>query len=60
MYCHHEERFSSPSLSLRDATFGRSVILLIDHTDEGTMGLIINKPLPIFVNDIIKEFKLYR
>ena len=42
---------------LRDATFGRSVILLIDHTDEGTMGLIINKPLPIFVNDIIKEFK---
>lgn len=42
---------------LRDVTFGRSVILLIDHTDEGTMGLIINKPLPIFVNDIIKEFK---
>ena len=42
---------------LRDATFGRSVILLIDHTDEGTMGLIIKKPLPIFVNDIIKEFK---
>ena len=42
---------------LRDATFGRSVILLIDHTDEGTMGLIVNKPLPIFVNDIIKEFK---
>ena len=42
---------------LRDATFGRSVILLIDHTDEGTMGLIINKPLPVFVNDIIKEFK---
>ena len=29
----------------------------LDHTDEGTMGLIINKPLPIFVNDIIKEFK---
>ena len=42
---------------LRDATFGRSVVLLIDHTEEGSMGLIINKQLPIFVNDIIKECK---
>ena len=42
---------------LRDATFGRSVVLLIDHTEEGSMGMIINKQLPIFVNDIIKEFK---
>lgn len=42
---------------LRDATFGRFVVLLIDHTEEGSMGLIINKQLPIFVNDIIKEFK---
>lgn len=42
---------------LRDATFGRSVVLLIDHTEEGSMGLIINKQLLIFVNDIIKEFK---
>lgn len=42
---------------LRDATFGRSVVLLIDHTEEVSMGLIINKQLPIFVNDIIKEFK---
>ena len=47
--------FSEPFL--RDATFGRSVVLLIDHTEEGSMGLIINKQLPIFVNDIIKEFK---
>ena len=42
---------------LCDATFGRSVILLIDHSEEGSMGLIINKQLPIFVNDIIEELK---
>ena len=42
---------------LRDATFGRSVILLVDHSDEGSMGLVINKQLPLFLNDIIKEFK---
>ena len=40
---------------LRDATFGRSVILLVDHTDEGSMGLVINKQLPLFLNDIIME-----
>ena len=42
---------------LRDATVGRSVILLVDHTDEGSMGLVINKQLPLFLNDIIMEFK---
>lgn len=42
---------------LHDVTFGRSVVLLVDHTEEGSMGLIINKPLPLMLNDIIKEFK---
>lgn len=42
---------------LRDATFGRAVVLLIDHTEEGSMGLIINKRLPLLLNDIIMEFK---
>lgn len=42
---------------LCDETFGRSVILLIDHTEEGSMGLIINKPLKFFLNDVISEFK---
>lgn len=42
---------------LCDATFGRSVVLLVDHTDEGSMGLIMNKQLPLLVNDVVKEFK---
>lgn len=42
---------------LCDATFGRSVVLLVDHTDEGSMGLIMNKRLPLLVNDVVKEFK---
>lgn len=42
---------------LRDATFGRSVILLVDHTEEGTMGLVINKQLPLLLNDVVMEFK---
>lgn len=42
---------------LCDATFGRSVVLLVDHTEEGSMGLILNKKLPLTLNSIIKEFK---
>lgn len=42
---------------LCDATFGRSVVLLVDYTVEGSMGLIINKELPLLLNDVIKEFK---
>ena len=46
---------SEPFLS--DETFGRSVVLIIDNNTEGSMGLIVNKPLPFLVNDIIKEFQ---
>lgn len=42
---------------LCDVTFRRSVVLLVDHTNEGTMGLIINKELPLSLNHLLNEFK---
>ena len=36
---------------LCDHMFGRSVILLVDHTQDG----IMNKPLPLFLNDLLSE-----
>jgi len=44
---------------LRDSDFGRSVVLLIDHTKEGSMGLIMNKRLPMKLNDVVKELKYW-
>ncbi|MFP4690894.1 MAG: YqgE/AlgH family protein [Bacteroidales bacterium] len=43
--------------SLRDFYFGRSVVLLVEHnTKEGTIGLILNKPIHLKLNQVIKEF----
>lgn len=42
---------------LCDQIFGRSVILLVNHTQNGTMGLVLNKSLPLYLNDVLQEFK---
>lgn len=43
---------------LCDEVFGRSVILLIDHTFRGTMGLILNKPLPLSLDNLLGNINL--
>ncbi len=54
---------AEPSSTLGDASFNRSVILLADHTREGSVGFIINKPLRYTLSDLIPElnakFKIY-
>jgi putative transcriptional regulator len=43
--------------SLMDFYFGKSVVLLIEHNaDEGTFGLIINKPVHLKLNEVVKDF----
>jgi putative transcriptional regulator len=41
---------------LKDYYFRRSVVLLAEHDDTGSFGLIINKPLDIKLNEVIKDF----
>ncbi|MEI7500075.1 MAG: YqgE/AlgH family protein [Bacteroidota bacterium] len=45
--------------SLRDFYFRQSVVLLAEHNDEGTFGVIINKPIEARIKDIIKGFPGY-
>jgi putative transcriptional regulator len=45
---------AEPSIS-GDLSFNRSVILLADHDEEGSVGFIINKPLKYTINDLLPE-----
>ena len=40
---------------LNDMSFNRSVILLTEHTKEGSVGFILNKPLSYSINELIPE-----
>jgi putative transcriptional regulator len=41
---------------LLDYFFKRSVILLAEHNEEGTFGVIINKPIKARFNQVVKDF----
>lgn len=41
---------------LIDFYFQRSVVLLAEHNDEGTFGLVLNKPVDIKLDEIISDF----
>jgi len=46
-----------------DVSFNRSIVLLADHSEDGSIGFILNKPLDYSINDLIPEvevkFKVY-
>jgi putative transcriptional regulator len=44
---------------LTDYYFKRSVILLAEHNEEGAFGVIMNKPLSIKLNEVVKDFPVF-
>ena len=53
---------AEPSI-IGDVSFNRSVVLLADHSNEGSIGFILNKPLSYTLTELIPEidasFKIY-
>lgn len=40
-----------------DLRFRETVILLLDHSDEGSVGLVINRPTEVTVQDLLPKLK---
>ena len=45
------------SPSLLDSNFRRTVVLVTEHSDEGAAGLVLNRPSPASVSDLVPELE---
>lgn len=41
-----------------DVSFNRSVVLLAEHNEEGSVGFILNKPLEYDISDLVSEIEV--
>lgn len=47
---------AEPSI-IGDLSFNRSIVLLADHSNNGSIGFILNKPLDFNVNELVSDIK---
>tara|TARA_B100000989_G_C19485994_1_gene447478 strand:- start:36 stop:587 length:552 start_codon:yes stop_codon:yes gene_type:complete len=47
---------AKPSI-IGDVSFNRAIILIVDHSNEGSIGFILNKPMDFELGDLIPEIK---
>jgi putative transcriptional regulator len=45
------------SPALLDPNFRRTVVLVTEHTDEGAAGLVLNRPSPASVSDLVPQLE---
>lgn len=46
------------SPQMRDSNFARSVVLLLQHNEEGALGLVINRETPLKVADVLSRLRV--
>ncbi|MGC4999192.1 YqgE/AlgH family protein [Streptomyces sp. DT195] len=42
--------------ALADPNFDRAVVLLLDHDEEGSLGVVLNRPTPVDVRDVLADW----
>ena len=40
---------------LRDPNFFQTVVLMVEHSPEGAMGLVVNRPTDLLVTSVLAE-----
>jgi putative transcriptional regulator len=43
---------------LADPNFAQTVAIICEHTDKGALGIVLNKPLPMKLSDVLSQMKL--
>ena len=43
--------------TLKDSYFNRSVVLIVEHNNEGTVGFILNKQIEVDLNGLVRDFE---
>jgi putative transcriptional regulator len=41
---------------LRDPNFARTVVLMLEHGDEGALGVVLNRPVDVRVADVLADW----
>jgi putative transcriptional regulator len=44
---------------MQDPYFKRSVVFITEHSEKGSFGLIINKPIPMYLNEAIENAPVF-
>lgn len=44
---------------LTEPSFRRTVVLMLDHNDEGALGLVVNRPLEVDVSSVLPAWQPY-
>jgi putative transcriptional regulator len=44
--------------SLADPNFAQSITLICEHTEKGALGIVLNKPLPMKLSEVLSQMKL--
>jgi putative transcriptional regulator len=44
--------------SLLDPNFAQTVAIVCEHTDRGALGIVLNKPLPMRLSEVLSQMKL--
>ena len=48
---------SSPSMS--DLNFDRTVVFMLEHSDEGALGVVLNRPTPIDISEAVPQWTAF-